>query len=97
MLTAVDYLETAIIRHDNNDDVAKQFAMAAIAYGRPAYWANVKYHDALTWSVVNDANTVGLATALSRVPAHRQVKFDRIIPLNVDAVYALEGAKALAK
>ena len=92
-------LLAAIRRHDNDDALARHYALAACAAGRPAYWTAAGYHAQSACALQLAANTMpSLEAALDACCSgtggrDQTAALDTLIPLNAAAEAALSVAR----
>lgn len=83
---AVKTLNEAVAAYQNDDAINYEKALVAIGEDRAAYWASVKYHDAVTWAMVYCANVNDLDAATDDVPYFKRDQMaaylSRLVPLN---------------
>ena len=93
-------LLASIERYDNDDALARHYALAACAAGRPAYWTTAGYHAQTACALQLAANTMPtLAAALDACmsgaePVAQRAALATLVPLNAAAERALLELRA---
>ena len=99
-LAARRALDDAIEIYQNEDAVAREQCIEAIASGRPAFWISRQYHDARANALRYDATKTGdvVGSMLALYPPHRRDSrksaLDSLVPLDRRAAVALSLAYA---